>query len=208
MMSQDLSEIIRVMQQSHHRDISQFDEAFLLKTLTKRLALCSLSTFAYVDHLAGSAEEADNFYNLLHIPYSEFFRNTLSFSLLEQWILPSLLADKQYSGQGELRVWSAGCAAGQEIYSLAILLDEMTESVENNVGTRLFATDYSSKELALAQQGVYDSAAVRNVRQRHIRKYFNADDKSFGIIDRIKDRVNFSIYDLLDERSSSPAASV
>jgi len=197
------------MQQTHHRDISRYDEAFLLKTLAKRLAFGdSTSTSSYVDHLAGSTEEAEHFYSLLHIPYSEFFRNQLSFALLEQWILPTLMSNINKSGQGELRVWSAGCAAGQEIYSIAILLEEMSESAENHVGARLFATDYSNKELALAQQGVYDNAAVRNVRQRHIRKYFNAEDESYKIIGRIKDRVNFSTYDLLDDRSSSPAASV
>ena len=180
-----------------------------MKTLAKRLAATGIEcSIAYAEQISDSTEEADAFSDLLQIPYSEFFRNQLTFSLLEQWILPSLAADKRKAGSGEVRVWSAGCAAGQEIYSIAMLIDEMNESAEDKVAFRLFATDYSSKELALAQHGVYHEDVVRNVRQKHIWKYFAAEGDSYRLNDRIKNLVDFSEYDLLDKESSSPPASI
>lgn len=208
-MNQYLEQVAQVMQLTHHRDISQYDEVFLMKTLAKRLTSTGIESAAdYAEKLAGSREEAAAFCSLLNIAYSEFFRNPLTFALLEQWILPSLIAEKQKAGQGKIRVWSAGCAAGQEIYSVAILLDEMAEGAESAIATRLFATDYSSKDLALARLGVYDMAAVRNVRQKHMQKYFIQDGDTYRLIERIKDRVDFSVYDLLDEKTASPAASI
>jgi chemotaxis methyl-accepting protein methylase len=145
----------------------------------------------------------------MSIAYSEFFRNQLSWALLEQLILPGILAEKKKSGRGEIRVWSAGCAAGQEAYSIAILLDELTANGDNHaVSFRIFATDRSEPELEAARQGLYDSAAVRNVRQKHIHKYFTRGGDSFRIVDSLRQKVDFSGHDLLDQRLSCPSESI
>lgn len=208
-MSRELGEIVQIMAQTHHRPIDQYSEGFLAKTVDKRQqAIGAESAEAYVRILAGSSDEADSFCRSLNIGYSEFFRNSLTFALLEQWILPSLLAEKEKSGGREIRVWSAGCAAGQEIYSVAILLDELKARSESAVVPRLFATDHSARELDQARQGVYDASAVRQVRLHHLKEYFNCEGETYRIADRIKSKVAFFVHDLLDERASSPAASI
>ena len=107
-MNQYLEDVARVMQQVHKRDISHYDEVFLMKTLDKRLASAGLeSVLDYAEYLSGRSDEADAFCSLLNIGYSEFFRNPLTFALLEQWVLPELIADKEKSGRREIRVWSA-----------------------------------------------------------------------------------------------------
>ncbi len=201
--------IVRVMEQTHNRPIAHYDEGFLIKTIRKRQkAADAENTAAYIEILMHSSEEAESLWHSLNIGYSEFFRNPLTFALLEQWILPSLLAEKEKNGEREIRVWSAGCAAGQEIYSVAILLDELMARSEGAVAARLFATDLSGKELAAARQGVYDASSVRNVRLQHIRQHFSSEGGAYRIADRIKNRVDFSIHDLLDEQFTSPAASI
>ena len=204
-----LEEVMRTMRQIHDRDVSPYDDAFLNKTIEKRMAANALDASAdYAALLASSSEEAEAFSGLLNIGFSEFFRNPLSFSLLEQWILPTVLAENEKNGRAEIRIWSAGCAAGQEIYSVAILLDELMARADRQTGMRLFATDHSDKELALARRGLYDEAAVGNVRLKHLRKYFTDDGETYRIDDRIKCQVDFSILDLLDDRAGSPAASI
>ncbi len=208
-MSRELGEIVQIMAQTHHRPIDQYDEGFLAKTIEKRQqAIGAKTAQAYVELLARSSDEAESFCRSLNIGYSEFFRNPLTFALLEQWILPSLLAEKEKSGGREIRVWSAGCAAGQEIYSVAILLDELMARSESTVVPRIFATDHSARELTLAQQGVYEVSAVRQVRLHHLKEYFACEGETYRIADRIKNKVDFSIHDLLDEHASSPAASI
>ena len=204
-----MDEIIRVMGRTHGRDISHYDPLFLVKSIEKRFAATGIkSAAAYSSFLEQNSAEAEVFFDSLRITYSEFFRNPLTFALLEQLILPGLAEEKKKAGRPEIRVWSAGCAAGQEAYSIAMLLDELADDRGNAVAFRIFGTTRSAVELASARQGVYDSAALRNVRLKHIHKYFHLKGESYRIIDGLRDRVDFSLYDLLDECSVCPPASI
>jgi chemotaxis methyl-accepting protein methylase len=208
-MNKALDEIIRVMGRTHGRDISMHDEAFLAKSLDKRLAATGIKSAAeYCDVLSSDSTEAEAFSSSLNITYSEFFRNPLTFAVIEQLVLPGLVEEKQKAGRGEIRVWSAGCAAGHEAYSIAMLLNELTDDKGNSVAFRIFATDRSDTELASARRGVYDSTAVRNVRLKHIQKYFSVKGESYSIVESLKDRLDFSFYDLLEEHSVCPPACI
>jgi chemotaxis methyl-accepting protein methylase len=205
----DLNEIVQVMRRTHDRDISKFDDAFLAKSLDKRLAATGIKTTAvYGEFLEENRAEVEAFYGSLNIAFSEFFRNPLTFALMEQLILPSVVEANRHAGRTEIRIWSAACAAGQEAYSMAILLDELASSRTDALPFRIFATDHADAELASAKQGVYGSAAVQNVSLKHIQKYFAAKGDAYEIAPALRDRVDFSAYDLLDERLSSPAASI
>jgi len=202
--------IVRIMDLSHKTDISAYDQGFLLKSLEKRLAATGIrDPSAYGEYLRENGLEAEALCCSLSIAYSEFFRNQLTYALLEQLILPGIIAQKARDGRGEIRVWSAGCAAGQEAYSVAILLDELAADQGNSaIAFRIFATDRSESELELARRGVYDSAAVRNVRRKHLQRYFTATEESFRVVDGIREHVDFSVYDLLDERLGCPSESI
>lgn len=223
--------IVRAVAGSHGLDISSYDEGFLRTTLSKRLAATGLTTLAaYGGHLEKSASEAGLLFRSLHIDHSEFFRNPLTFAVLEQLILPRLVREKGQCGGGEIRVWSAGCAGGQEAWSLAMLLEDLAgiqSSVEQAsrllvpqqtgnrdglptsggpVPYRIFATDLSDPDAARA--GVYSAEALGNVRLHHVTRYFSEQGESFSIVPRLRERVDFSTYDLLDSSSASPAASI
>jgi chemotaxis protein methyltransferase CheR len=208
-MNDEVQQVIRAMSGLHGKDISRYDESFLLKSLEKRLAATSRPTVAdYCEYLSGHDGEAERFFQSLNITYSEFFRNPLTFAILEQRVLPGLIEEKQESGTPEIRVWSAGCAAGQESYSVAILLDELITARKSSLSFRIFATDISEQGLEFARSGVYDATAVQNVRLKHINSCFEAGHGSYPVARRLRDRIEFSFYDLLDERSTSPPGSI
>jgi chemotaxis methyl-accepting protein methylase len=208
-MNQELDNIIKAMARLHGRDLSLYDDVFLVKSLEKRLAATGIPTLAaYGELLAADGGEAETFLQSLSISFSEFFRNPLTFALLEQQVLPALLAEKERSGQKELRIWSAGCAAGQEPYSLAILLNELTESRKHTVAFRIFATDNSIAALTAAHQGVYEATELQNVRLKHLGKYFAGSEGTYKILPSLKCLVNFSVYNLVEEGSDSPSASI
>ncbi len=208
-MNDDLHEIVKTMSVIHGKNISRYDESFLLKSLEKRMAETSTPTIAdYCRDLSKEQGEADELFRTLNITYSEFFRNQLTFAVLEQRVLPRLIDEKQESGSVEIRIWSAGCAAGQETYSVACLLDELLFARKTSLSYRIFATDISEKCLAYARRGVYDAAAVQNVRLKHLQSCFELHNGVYSVDRRIKDLIEFSFYDLLDERSSSPPGSI
>ncbi|MGA7828808.1 MAG: protein-glutamate O-methyltransferase CheR [Geobacteraceae bacterium] len=208
-MNSVLEDISRVMQEIYGKDIYPFEESFLEKTLEKRLSQTLFTSFAaYSAYLSESNAEADALFRALTISYSEFFRNSLTFALIEQLLIPILVDEKVKSGRPEIRVWSAACAAGQEPYSVAILLDELLNARSSTVSYRIFATDFSETDLDLARQGVYDFSAVRNLRAKHLHEYFTCSDETYSIVPRIKAHVDFSCYNLLDGHSVSPPASI
>ncbi len=208
-MQTQLDQIVRILREGQGRDVGVYDETFLTKAIEKRMAAtaCRDAT-AYLGLLAQDTTEAETCVNSLHICYSEFFRNPLSFALLEQLVLPGLIATAEDHGRAEIRVWSAGCAAGQEAWSVAMLLDELITVRNCPPSFMIIATDMAEAELAAGRRGVYDETAVRNVRQRHLNSCFTREGESFVLAARLRERVDFSPHDLLDAGTTCPPASI
>jgi len=152
--------------------------------------------------------EASIFNDSLSNFYSEFFRNHLTFSILEQIVLPMIINEKGNKHNNEVRIWSAGCAAGQEPYSIAILADYLKNSHSPAVSTFIFGTDCSLNQLELAKKGTYDFKTVRNTRLNLAYSYFSIQGNSYTVKDSLRKQVDFSFYDLLDMESTAPASSI
>jgi len=204
-----LTAFIQRVESAQGLRIDMYDESFLRKSIDKRLADTGIRTVAaYGEYLAANRGEAETFYHSLRITYSEFFRNSLTFAQLEQQILPALISAKIHSGHREIRVWSAGCSAGQEVWSIAILLDELTAATESPLSYRIFATDLCEPALAEARAGVYSADAVGNGCLKHLNRCFTRQGDAYVVVPRLRKQVEFSSYDLLDERSACPAESL
>jgi len=208
-MNTDLQKVITVMRRVYGTDISYYDESVLSKSLeTRRTGTSSATIDEYCTYLSGHREEADTLSRSLQNTHSEFFRNPLTFALLESLVLPSLLMERQGAEGRGIRIWSAGCAAGEEVYSIAILLDERATASEHPVPYRIFATDILEDELTRAKSGAYDAAQLQNVRLKHLHTYFHSRGDTYTVIPRLRDHIDFSRYDLLDEHSISPPTSI
>jgi len=191
------------------RDLAQYDAPFLARVLHGRQAATGcVSAPTYLHYLTEHPREADALADALTVTYSEFFRSPLAFALLEAQVLPDLAQEKAHTGQPEIRIWSAGCAAGQEAYSVAILLAELAATCGRPIPYRIFASDIAMAELAAGQAGIYTAAAVQNVRLRHLNKYFTARGDAFSIGAQVREHVDFLQYDLLDTHSTCPPASI
>ncbi len=204
----EMDEAVRFISNELATDISVYDESFLKKAIEKRFERTSCATLpAYLDYLSKNRDESKVLLNSLNIRYSEFFRAPLAFAILEHVILPGLIADKR-SGASEIRIWSAGCAGGQEAYSVAMILNEIAGDKGAEIPFRIFATDISEESLESARQGVYDSRSVQNVTVKYLTKYFNQHVGLYEIDSKLRERIEFSQYDLLDNRSCCPPASI
>lgn len=201
--------VVDVMRDAHGRDLSSFDEGFLATSLDKRrAAVGGVTAEVYAESLAGQADEAQAFFSSLNIGYTEFFRDPLAFAVLERVVLPALVQKHERSGGGELRIWSAACSTGEEAWSIAALLDDLATASETPVPFRVFATDASEAELDVARRGEYDQDAVRSVRLGHLDRCFVKRGRSYSVAPALRAHVDFSTYDLLDERSTCVPASI
>ncbi|MBK8596485.1 MAG: protein-glutamate O-methyltransferase CheR [Holophagales bacterium] len=204
-----LTELVTVLGPERSGNLSSFDEAFLHRSVeTRRVAVGEPDAVRYLGRLRDDPHEAEAFLSSLHVSYSEFFRNPLTFAVLEQIVLPRLLGEVEGEGRPEVRVWSAGCAGGEEPFSVAILLDELIASRGREPRYRVFATDLREAGLAAACSGVFGTSALRNVRQRHLESCFTRTGESYVVSPRLRARVDFSVHDLLNPGTSCPPASI
>jgi chemotaxis protein methyltransferase CheR len=205
-----LDELIRTMDRVHGLDISGFDPSFLARSLERRLQAsgCDSVENYLAERLVKDRVEAESFHRSLRVGYSVFFRDPLTFALLATQILPDLVENGRKTGRSGLRVCSAGCSTGQEAWSLAILLDELAASPERQPAWRVFGTDLSEPNLALARAGVYSTPELGNVCLRHLDSCFTRQGDEFAVKTRLRERVDFAAYDLLDTATTSPPSSI
>jgi len=107
-----------------------------------------------------------------------------------------------------LRIWSAGCAMGEEPYSIAILITEFFEKEALDLQTHIFATDIDKNILEKAQKAVYPYNSIESIKYGLLKKYFTSDKDMYRIKQKIRGHVSFSIYNILDEQSYAPPASI
>ncbi|MEO1816007.1 MAG: CheR family methyltransferase [Acetobacterium sp.] len=199
-------EIIGIMKETYKKDLTIYDDAFLVKSLERRMTSINVSKSDYPLYLQESLHEADGLMASFQITYSQFFRNSLTFAVLEQLVLPHRLSQKPENG--EIRVWSAGCSTGQEAYSIAILLEELIQASSKPMRFRIFATDLSRDALESARTGIYDEDSVANIRLKYLKKYFTKQGNAYAAAPGLKAKIDFSEYDLLDPHSSNPPESI
>jgi len=205
----ELQIIINLLLQTKGIDISIYEEDFLKKTIDKRLLVTGNNSYEdYCRYLTANKNEPDLLLNSFHNAFSEFFRNPLTFAVLEQIIFPSYLEKKKIRKEKDIRIWSSACAAGQEAYSLAILFDEMIETSNSKIFCRIFATDKSPLELTYASMGVYQTLSVNKVSLKRIQKYFTKKGDIYTISQNLRKYIDFSVFDLLANHGDSPPASI
>jgi chemotaxis methyl-accepting protein methylase len=208
-MEKKIGELVEFLSVSHGIDISGYDGTFVKKAIDRRLTFHDhIDLNKYLTLLTSNSKEVDELIDSLHISFSEFFRNPLTFACLEQNIVPLLLARKQKQKQMELRIWSAACASGQEAYSMAILLDEMNCNRIEKFNFRIFATDNNPDELRKAERGHFSAANLNKVTLQRFQTYFSGKDENFDISPRLLEYLDFSYFDLLDDQRSCPAPSI
>ena len=159
-----------------------------ITTLSEKLGCKSLKE--YYRLLERDRKRYEEFLEYITINFSEFFRDPERFKELEEKIFPQILRETPNP-----RIWSAGCATGEEAYSLAIILYEKSpKSIY-----RILATDIDNGALKKAKIGLYDENRVRNVGEERLRKYFLKVGEKYEICDEIKKKVKFNKVDLLKD---------
>ena len=140
--------------------------------------------------------------------YSEFFRNSITYAVLEHLVLPSVKLKMDQIGKQEIRIWSTACAKGQEPYSLAMLLSEFAENNNGGLNFRIFATDNDEQNIEKAEKGRFAVSELNGINLKRLNKWFVKEGSDFVVKSEIRDKVLFSVFDLFDERLGCPPESI
>ena len=176
-------------------DLGQYKDRCIRRRIAKRLRLCKVTDFpSYLKQLEVDRDELDTLLASISIHVSQFFRNPDTFRILEQKVLPDLCRRARAAGRTELTLWSAGCATGEEAYSLALLVDDLNAT---DLDIRILATDISDPVLETARSGRFDATRMTEVPAEAIEKYFRPENGRYQLIERVRDKVEFLRHNIM-----------
>jgi chemotaxis protein methyltransferase CheR len=209
-MKENKLQIINKLKQLCNTDISKYEESFLEKAIHNRLVKTKcISVEEYCSFLEQNREEVFVFLNSLHNSYSKFFRNTFTFSILEQLVFPNLIYNHNKGNKRkEIRIWSSACASGQEAYSLAIVLEELKNGDNKKFSYCIFATDLSEAQIEKAKKGQFTEEEIDNLNLKQVKKWFTKRGETYIVKPALKTNIYFSTFDLFNEQLNSPPKSI
>jgi len=175
-----------------------YKDEFLKRRLEGRMRLKGLATYAeYAHFLDKNPIEFNNLLDALTINVSEFFRDATVWNTLRQQILPSMFREKLTTGSREFKVWSAGCADGEETYTITLLILDTLAYLSHSFRIEIMGTDVDLPSLDRARRGQYAASRLRLVSQPILQRYFIPADKgNFEVVDAVKKFVTFKPHDL------------
>lgn len=173
-----LQRILNQLRDAHQLDFTQYKQATVLRRAECRLLLKqSPSVEEYCRQLEGGANELNQLYCDLLIGVTRFFREREAFEYLEQTVIPNLL--EHVPPDEEIPIWVAGCATGEEAYSLALLLPEQLTASGRPLNARAFAIDVHRGSLETADAGKYKFMALSELSSERLQRYFTATDDGY-----------------------------
>jgi len=181
-------------------DFSQYKESTLLRRIERRMALHQIEQQGdYVLYLQQDQEEAQALFRDLLIGVTNFFRDPEAFAALQEQVIPRLFADKPTGAA--VRVWVCGCSTGEEAYSIAILLHEYQETLQQTYRVQVFATDLDARAIAQARLGVYPASIAADLSAERLGRYFFqvGQDGAYRVQKVVRDLLVFSEHDLIKD---------
>jgi two-component system CheB/CheR fusion protein len=192
----DLKAIITLIREKSPLDFSEYKQSTILRRTKRRAAQGSFSTLGnYLEFLKATPDEVEALAKDFLISVTSFFRDKEAFDFIQKKIIPEIL-QKLNPGE-ELKMWVAGCATGEEVYSLAILIAEQLKGKFKDIVVKIFATDIDSPALVQAGRGIYNAGITKHVSPARLEKYFFKEGNNYKIKQEIRKMVIFAQHDLV-----------
>ena len=190
--------LLRFMRDTRGFDFTGYKRASLMRRVRHRMDQVGHTTFdGYLDSLQASSDEFAALFNTILINVTTFFRDPDAWDYLRTDAIPAMLAAR--APHDPIRIWSAGCASGQEPYSLAMLLAEELGVDAYRQRVKIYATDVDEDALSQARAASYDAKAVETVPPEYLDKYFDRHNAHFDVTKDIRRAVIFGRNDLVKD---------
>lgn len=177
-------------------DFRNYKSSTILRRISRRMAVTHVGNLRdYLDYLRAHPEEIEELVKAFLIQVTGFFRDAEAFELLKHTVLPEMISRAKENGR-ILRIWSAGCATGEEAYSMAILIADLLGPDFPEWSIRIFATDISADAISFARRGVYPENVLDELPDEYRVRFFERIDHGFRIVKMLRERVIFGQQDI------------
>ncbi|QHT65309.1 chemotaxis protein CheR [Rhodocytophaga rosea] len=173
-------------------DFSDYKRATIFRRIRKRMAHHGVNdSRAYLQMLSTHPIELQALAQDFLISVTSFFRDREAFDLIERDVIPQIM------NAGEaVKIWVAGCATGEEAYSLAILVQEYVEKTNRQIDVKIFATDLDKLALAIASKGIYPESIAGSMLKERLDRYFIYQNQSYRIKPELRKMLIFAPHNL------------
>src|SRR6266404_3620769 len=174
MADNSIKDLIKELAEERGVDLRGYKVTTLERRVNRRMQQLGLASYAeYLAYIRTRPAENTALLNTVLINVTRFFRDPPAWELLEESILPALFKDRPPGSS--FRVWCAGCATGEEAYSIAILLFNFLGARTSEFDIKIYATDNDDEALSAARQAQYPAESLRGMRPEFRAKYFTGD---------------------------------
>lgn len=192
----NLEAIIHLINEQLPFDFSDYKQTTILRRIKRRAAYNNFTRLEnYIDFLKVTPVEIAALAKDFLISVTSFFRDKEAFNFIEKKVLPAIL--ENLAPDEELKFWVAGCATGEEAYSLAILIAEQLTGKRKNTVLKIFATDIDTTALAQASKGIYNLSIAKEVSAERLESYFFKEGNNYRVTPEIRKMVIFAKHDLV-----------
>ncbi len=193
-----LADIIAFLRTQSPINFELYKEGTLLRRIERRMGLRHMEdTGQYLSFLKGHPAEARQLSKDLLISVTSFFRDPAVFEDLARNIIPELV--RRHPADRPIRAWVAGCATGEEAYSIAMLLIEAASALRKDVKIQIFASDIDDDALATARDGRYPDAIEADVSMTRLQRFFIKEDHTYRVTPELREVIIFARQNLLSE---------
>ena len=197
-----INQILLQLRSSTGHDFSLYKKSTIARRIQRRMDQHGIEhETVYARFLRENPQETQVLFKELLINVTSFFRDPEAFVALKKTILPALLGGKPPGYT--FRVWVAGCASGEEAYSIAILLAELQDEFrarhEQELNIQIYATDLDDDAIAVARVGHYPPNIAQDITPERLRRFFIKDDAGYKVKKEIRDMVVFAIQNVIKD---------
>lgn len=193
-----LGHILALLKSAIGHDFSQYKKSTIGRRIERRMAQHLIDdTEVYVRFLKEHPAELKTLFRELLINVTSFFRDPEAFEALKVEILPALLTGKP--ANYTLRIWVAGCATGEEAYSIAMILRELIDSTHPELKVQLYSTDLDDEAIATARAGLYPLNISQDVSPERLRRFFSQEEGGYRVKKEIREMVVFAVQSVIKD---------
>jgi two-component system CheB/CheR fusion protein len=190
--------LLRYLRDTRGFDFTGYKRASLMRRVRHRMEQVGFDSFdEYLDMLQASADEFVALFNTILINVTDFFRDPDAWDYVRTEVIPGLLA--QAAPDEPIRIWSAGCASGQEAYSLAMLMADALNPEAFRQRVKIYATDVDEDALTTARAAAYSPKAVEAVPDHYLRQFFDLVGNRYVLHKELRRAVIFGRNDLVKD---------
>ncbi|MGN6438207.1 MAG: CheR family methyltransferase [Agriterribacter sp.] len=195
---QALREIFTQLRLRTGHDFSNYKRPTLLRRIERRINIRNLPNLtAYARFLQDNPDEPTVLLKDLLISVTNFFRDKKPFEMMKQEVLPMIFKGK--TNEDQVRIWVAGCATGEEAYSIAMLCLEITMGTIEAPKVQIFATDIDESAIAQAREGLYTLNDSADVSPERLRRFFNKEGDDYRVCREIREMILFATHNFLKD---------